>query len=164
MMRWYEREAKKMPLDWALTPEGLETDNPTAAMAGALLGIEQYKGYGLSFMTDVMTGVISGGGFGLTPYSDPSRQDVSHSFTAIDIEWFMPLETFKARMGEFIGMIRSSALRPGFSELLVPGEIEDRRERSARGKGIALDRAVFDDLQDLAGSLGISPMRISVTA
>src|SRR5690606_8359822 len=36
MMRWYEREGKKMPLDWALTPDGQETDDPTAAMAGAL--------------------------------------------------------------------------------------------------------------------------------
>ncbi|GIT52251.1 MAG: hypothetical protein Ct9H300mP15_24640 [Gemmatimonadota bacterium] len=31
-------------------------------MAGALLGIGRYKGYGLAFMTDVLTGVIGGGG------------------------------------------------------------------------------------------------------
>lgn len=159
MMRWYEREGRKMPLDWALTPDGYETDDPTAAMAGALLGIGQYKGYGLSFMTDVMTGVLSGGGFGLTPYSDPLRQDVSHSFTAIDIEWFMPMAAFKSRMKEFIEMIRSSALRPGFSEILVPGELEDRREKQARAKGIALDQAVLEDLNDLACSLGVKPMQ-----
>lgn len=164
MMRWHEREGRRMPLDWALTPDGQETDDPTAAMAGALLGIGQYKGYGLSFMSDVMTGVLSGGGFGLTPYSDPARQDVSHSFTAIDIEWFMPLDLFKARMAEFIAMVRSSALRPGFSEVLVPGELEDRRERKARAEGILLDRAVLEDLDDLAGSLGIAKMRELVPA
>lgn len=158
MMRWYEREGRKMPLDWALTPDGRETDDPTAAMAGALLGIGQYKGYGLSFMSDVLTGVLSGGGFGLTPYSDPTRQDVSHSFTAIDIEWFMPLDLFKARMAEFITMIRSSALRPGFAEVLVPGELEDRRERQAHAAGIQLDRAVLEDLNDLAKDLGIHAM------
>ena len=42
-------------------------------MDGFLLGIGQYKGYGLSFMTDVLTGVISGGGYGLIPYSDPKN-------------------------------------------------------------------------------------------
>ena len=41
-------------------------------------------------MTDVLTGVIGGGGFGLTPYADPAKLDVSHTLTAIDIEWFMP--------------------------------------------------------------------------
>ena len=50
-----------IPRDWALTPDGEETDDPHAAMAGALLGIGQYKGYGLAFMTDVLTGVIGGG-------------------------------------------------------------------------------------------------------
>ena len=33
--------------------------------------------------------VISGGGYGLMPYSDPNKLDVSHSLTAINIEWFM---------------------------------------------------------------------------
>ena len=52
-------------------------------MNGFLLGIGQYKGYGLSFMTDVLTGVISGGGYGLIPYSNPKKLDVWHSITAI---------------------------------------------------------------------------------
>ena len=34
-------------------------------------------------MTDILTGVISGGGYGLMPYSDPKKLDVSHSLTAI---------------------------------------------------------------------------------
>ena len=79
-----------MPLDWALTPDGHETDDPASAMKGALLGIGQYKGYGLSMFTDILTGVISGGAFGLTPYADKAKQDVAHTFIAMDIEWFMP--------------------------------------------------------------------------
>jgi LDH2 family malate/lactate/ureidoglycolate dehydrogenase len=85
MMQWYQREGRRMPLDWAMTPEGEETDDPTAAMQGALLGIGQHKGYGLAMMTDVITGVLSGGGFGLMPYSNPAKQDVSHLMIAIDI-------------------------------------------------------------------------------
>jgi LDH2 family malate/lactate/ureidoglycolate dehydrogenase len=155
MMRWHEREGRPMPLDWALTPEGLETDDPTAAMQGALLGIGQYKGYGLSLMTDVMTGVVSGGAFGRAPYSDPQRQDVAHTFTAIDIGWFMPLEDFRERMGQLIDDIRTSKLRPGFSEVLVPGELEHRRESAKRTGGVPLDRVVFDDLEALARDLAI---------
>jgi LDH2 family malate/lactate/ureidoglycolate dehydrogenase len=155
MMRWLEREGKKMPLDWALTPEGEETDDPTSAMMGALLGIGQYKGYGLSFMTDVMTGVLSGGAFGLTPYASLAKQDVAHTFIAFDIGWFMPLAQFKTRMNTFIAEIKKSKLRPGFNEVLVPGELEHRREKGRRQSGVHLDAAVFDELADLAKKLEI---------
>jgi LDH2 family malate/lactate/ureidoglycolate dehydrogenase len=157
MMRWYEREGQPMPSDWALTPEGEITTDPTAAMAGALLGIGQYKGYGLSLMTDVMTGVLSGGAFGIEPYRDPAKQDVSHSFTAIDIEWFMPLASFRERMGRLTATIKASKLRPGVSEVLIPGELEHRRETEKRRDGVPLDAVVFDELVALAKELGVAP-------
>ncbi len=155
MMRWFLREGMKMPLDWALTPDGDETDDPAAAMDGALLGIGQHKGYGLAMMTDVLTGVISGGAFGLTPYSNLARLDVSHSFTAIDIAWFMPVDDFKARMDAFIAECKASRLRPGFDEILVPGEIDYRRESEYRRSGAKIDSVVFQQLRDLANTLNI---------
>ncbi|MDE1156534.1 MAG: Ldh family oxidoreductase [Acidobacteriaceae bacterium] len=158
MMRWHEREGKQMPIDWALTPEGEETTDPTAAMAGALLGIGQYKGYGLSLMTDVMTGVLSGGVFGLDPYSNPARTSVSHTFLAFDIEWFMPLEEFRARMARFAEMIRASKLRPGFTEVLLPGELEARREQEKRTHGVPLPEYVLEEFATLASQLGIRPL------
>lgn len=155
MMRWHEREGKKMPLDWALTPDGHETDDPSAAMQGFLLGIGGHKGYGLAMLTDVITGVISGGGFGLMPYSNPARQDVSHTFIAIDIEFFMPVHEFKTRMDQFIRDIKAQKLRPGFSEILVPGEVDYRREQHYRAHGAELDAVVFDELAALAQTLQI---------
>ena len=50
----------------------------------------EYKGYGLSLITDVLTGVMGGSAFGSALYADPAKQDVGHQFTAYDIEWFMP--------------------------------------------------------------------------
>ncbi len=155
MMRWHAEEGRPMPLDWALTPEGEETDDPRAAMAGALLGIGRYKGYGLAFMTDVLTGVLGGGGYGLTPYADEGRMDVSHALTAIDIEWFMPLAEFRRRMDDFAAMVKSRALRPGFSEILVPGEQEARRVARKSAEGVPLEDPVLDDLRALGGELGV---------
>ena len=136
---------------------GYDTLGPIiiAAAAGALLGIGTYKGYGLAFMTDVLTGVIGGGGFGLKPYSDPAKLDVSHTLTAIDIEWFQPLAEFEARMGEFARMIRSRALRPGFTEVLLPGEQEAHRAARKSRDGVPLDDEVLVDLRALAEEIGI---------
>lgn len=156
MMQWQAKQGEPMPLDWALTPAGEETTDPNAAMAGALLGIGQYKGYGLAFMTDVLTGVIGGGGFGLTPYRDPAKLDVSHTLTAIDIEWFMPLAAFKARMGEFAQMVKSRALRPGFREILLPGEQEARRVERKSAAGVPIETDALEDMKRLAAEIGIT--------
>ncbi|MGZ9810843.1 Ldh family oxidoreductase [Pseudoroseicyclus sp. H15] len=155
MMNWYVKEGKKMPLDWALTPDGEETDDPAAALKGPLLAIGGHKGYGLAFMTEALTGVLSGGGFGLTPYADPSKLDVSHMFTAIDISWFMEPEDYAARMGEFVDMAKSRALRPGFDEIMVPGEQEARREAAKSENGVPVADAVLEDFARLKSELGI---------
>lgn len=156
MMRYLADRGRSMPRDWALTPEGHETDDPTAAMAGALLGIGQYKGFGLSFMTDVLTGVLSEGAFGLTPYSDPAQTDVAHTFLAFDISWFMPIETFHQRIRAFIAEIKASELRPGFHEVLVPGELEHRRELEKRANGVPIPASDVDALRQLASELGVA--------
>lgn len=155
MMTWHAAEGRPMPRDWALTPEGEETDDPAAAMAGALLGIGQYKGYGLAFMTDVLTGVLGGHGYGLTPYSVEGRMDVSHTLIAMDIEWFMPLETFTARMDDFARMVKSRALRPGFDEVLIPGEQEARRGARKSEVGVPLEASALAELRALGEELGV---------
>jgi LDH2 family malate/lactate/ureidoglycolate dehydrogenase len=162
MMQWHAREGKKMPLDWALTPEGEITDDPNAAMKGPLLAIGEYKGYGLAFMTDVLTGVIGGGGFGLTPYADQAKLDVSHSLTAIDIEWFMPRAEFERRMGEFAQMMKSRKTRPGFTEVLIPGEQEARRVARKSANGVPIDDEVLVDLRALGRDLGLSTEIVAI--
>jgi LDH2 family malate/lactate/ureidoglycolate dehydrogenase len=162
MMRFLADRGQPMPRDWALTPDGEETDDPAAAMAGALLGIGQYKGVGLSFMTDVLTGVLSGGAFGLTPYRDPAKLDVAHTFIAIDPGWFMPRETFEERLRAFMAEVKSSALRPGFSEVLVPGELEHRRETEKRRHGVPLPLAELEALMRLGDELGVDASALRV--
>ena len=161
MMRWHEREGISMPNDWALTKDGHETTDPSEAMNGFLLGIGKYKGYGLSFMTDVLTGVISGGGYGLMPYSDPKKLDVSHSLTAINIEWFMEITEFNKRIDDFVDTLKNLPLRPGFDEILVPGEIENKRVNEKLRSGIPLDNEVIESFNELAANLKIEKLNLN---
>ncbi|CAA9274046.1 MAG: Malate dehydrogenase, partial [uncultured Chloroflexia bacterium] len=76
MMGWLMRDGRAMPRHWALTRDGEETTDPAAAMDGTLLPMGEYKGYGLSLITDILTGVLGGSALGTEPYRDHTRQDV----------------------------------------------------------------------------------------
>jgi LDH2 family malate/lactate/ureidoglycolate dehydrogenase len=156
MMRWLLRDGRKMPTNWAITADGRTTDDPAAAMDGTLLPMGEYKGYGLSLITDVLTGVLSGGAFGTVPYSNQARQEVAHQFIAYDIDWFGPRAEFYAHLAEFIGMVKASRLRPGFKEILLPGELEWRRQQEKTAGGIPLDPEVYEDLRSLAQECGVA--------
>ena len=155
MVRWHQREGMRIPTDWAYDKDGNLTDDPDVAMEGPLVPIGAFKGTGLSIMTDVLCGVLTGAAFGLTPYSDPTNHDVGHMLIAIDIERFMPWETYLERMHQFCDELKASALGPGVREILLPGELEHRRMTERLRQGIDLDNEVFDSLRELATRRGI---------
>jgi LDH2 family malate/lactate/ureidoglycolate dehydrogenase len=155
MMGWLQRDGRPMPEHWALTRDGQSTTDPGAAMDGTLLPMGEYKGYGLSLVTDVLTGVLGGSAFGTEPYRNPLRQDVGHQFIAYDVEWFMPRAEFYARMAEFVAMIRASRTRPGVAEILLPGELEWRRAQRKAQEGVPLDPQIYAELRQLATDLAV---------
>ena len=85
-------EGREIPDTWATDPDGQPTTDPEAAIAGMLLPIGGPKGYGLALVVDVLTGVLSGGGFGAGVkgmYADTSvPNDCSHFFLALHVESF----------------------------------------------------------------------------
>jgi LDH2 family malate/lactate/ureidoglycolate dehydrogenase len=150
MVRWHQREGLPIPTDWAYDKDGHLTDDPAAAMEGPLVPIGAFKGTGLSIMTDVLCGVLTGAAFGLTPYRDPANHDVGHLLIAIAIERFLPYDDYLARMRQFCAELKASALAPGFDEILLPGELEHRRAAARLMHGIDLDRETLETLRDLA--------------
>jgi LDH2 family malate/lactate/ureidoglycolate dehydrogenase len=103
----------------------------------------------------VLTGVLGGGGYGVIPYRDPARQEVAHQFIAYQIDWFMERQAFYANLQEFIGMVKASRTRPGVAEILLPGELEWRRQQEKLRGGVPLDPDVYADLRQLASEVGV---------
>ena len=124
-------------------------------MEGPLVPIGAFKGTGLSIMTDVLCGVLTGAAFGLTPYRDPSNHDVGHMLIAIAIERFLAYDDYLARIGRFCAELKASALAPGFSEILLPGELEHRRADRAPGATASISTwRRSTSLRDLAATAG----------
>ena len=155
MMGWVQREGLTMPDFWALTPEGLTTTDPNDAMDGPLLPIGAYKGYGLSLITDVLTGVLTGSLFGGDVFQDDTNFDVAHTLIAIDPEAFMDRATFHERLERLIGDVLAAPPIDPDRPVQLPGEAEQRLAHERRLHGIPVDRANFENLQALASEIGV---------
>ena len=124
MMRWYEREGREMPDNWALTPAGDVTTDPAAARTGPLLPIGEYKGYGLSLFTDVVAGVMTGALFGLDVFQDDQNFDVGHMMVAINPTAMMTKDEFDRRLEELVRQVKSAPPIDSARPVMLPGEVE----------------------------------------
>jgi LDH2 family malate/lactate/ureidoglycolate dehydrogenase len=109
-------------------------------------------------MIDVLTGVLSGGGWGdeVRPlYREPDRpNDCAHLFLAIDPELLGGVARFRHRSSELAARVRESATAPGVDRLYLPGEIEADRARQQRLTGVMIERSALDGLLAAARTVG----------
>ena len=155
MMRWYERERRPMPDNWALTPEGQVTTDPSAAMRGPLLPIGEYKGYGLSLFTDVVAGVMTGALFGLDVFQDDQNFDVGHMMVAINPTAMMSQADFDRRLEELLSQVKDAPPIDSARPVMLPGEVEFGRMDERRANGIPVSRETVAQLRELAADIGV---------
>ena len=159
------RKGETIPPDWALDAGGEATTDPEAALLGAVLTLAGHKGYALALLVEAFSGVLSGAGIGRgvgSMYRDMDRrQDVGHFFCLLDISAFMDLDVWNERIDGLIDTIKASRRRPGFSEILIPGEPEYRAAERNRRLGIPIDQATLAELKTLAEKYGV-PFLLSV--
>jgi len=146
----YRSRKEPVPEGWLVDKEGNPTTDPEAFFhGGALLplgGRQGYKGYGLSFMVEVFSGILTGLGFG----HDPKGPHNDGCFMlVVQVEAFYPLAEFKRQVGAFVHYLKESPAAPGFREVLYPGELEYRTEQQRRREGIGVEEETWEALQRL---------------
>jgi LDH2 family malate/lactate/ureidoglycolate dehydrogenase len=147
------KRGEPIPTGWAVDKNGRPTNDAEAALEGAVLPLGGPKGFGLSMAIDILSGILTGAGYGPSVnnmyenWSEP--QDVGHFFIALDIERFMPLATFTERLSHYIEILKAEPRAAGTSEILHAGEVEHRLEAHRRREGIELPDRVADDLRAL---------------
>jgi LDH2 family malate/lactate/ureidoglycolate dehydrogenase len=164
-VRLAAKNNQKIPKGWIIDKQGKETENPhDLPEGGALLPFGEHKGYGLAFMTEIVSGALVGSDMlGMIPLwfkETKTPLNIGHCFAAIDIEGFMDLEQFKQRMDWLIKEIKSSPLSEGSHGVFIPGELELMVEDDRTKNGIPVSENVWRDLKKLGQTHGetLKPM------
>ena len=152
------QRAETIPAGWAIDADGAPTTDPAAAITGVILPMAGHKGYAISLMLDVLSGVLTGSAFGAAvagPYQVGRRSGCGHLFVALDVAAFGDPDGFARRMEQLVDEVKSVPLAQGYDEVFYPGELEDRAAREHLEAGLSLPRQTLDDLRRLAGATGV---------
>lgn len=158
-IRMAEKAGDAIPQTWAVTSQGLPTTDPAEAIAGMLLPSGGPKGFGLSFLIDLLCGLLSQGATGaqVRPlYGDFGvSYDCSHLFIAIDVAHFCDVAWFRQAAAAAAQRIRGGQRAPGVAALFTPGEPEWRRRERSGGR-VMLESPIVAMLKKYAVQLGVA--------
>jgi LDH2 family malate/lactate/ureidoglycolate dehydrogenase len=160
----YKKSGKLMPKGWAINERGELTRDPSEVIEGGSLlplggpaQLSGYKGYGLSLLVDLLSGVLSGAAFGETvgKVTAANTANVGHFFAAIKLEDFRPIDQFKADMDAYIQALKQTPKLPGQDRVYIPGEKEYEHAENAMKNGVPLLPEIVESLTIAGKSLGV---------
>ena len=142
----------KIPLGVALDRFGQPTTYAKKALKGVQLPIAGFRGSGLAWMVDIMSGVLTGanhGGKVKDPFDDfTGPQNVGHLFLVLKPNLFVGKNYIK-RIKENIRAIKKLPKIKGVKEILYPGEGMSYRYKRNLKKGIVIQKNILEDIKKL---------------
>jgi len=146
------REGRKIPEGVALDKFGKPTTDPKKALEGVQLPIAGFRGSGLAWMVDILSGVLTGGnhaGRVKDPFTDFSGpQNIGHLFFVLKPNLFVG-NSFNKRIKDNIKTIKKLPKIKGVKEILYPGQSKYNRYKDNLKKEIKITKNVLEDLNSL---------------
>ena len=144
---------------------GQPTSDPSGFIrdhTGALLTFGRHKGSGLAVLCEVMAAAVGGG----QRADEPPQGGILNSMlaTVIDLSKLGDPAAIGRAVEATKQHIRSSRTAPGFDEILLPGEPEQRAAEQRRRDGIPVDDTTWRDICAAAETLGITAAEIAQAA
>ena len=150
-----------VPEGWILDPDGNPTTDPHQLYGdppGTILpmgGNQAYKGFGLSFMIELLTGAFSGGPTAFPDPPPPIGNCVM--FIVINPELFAGSDHLNQEVRQLEDYVRSVETKAGVNQVTLPGDPERAVAAQRRESGIPMDDGNWQALVDLASTLGVTP-------
>ena len=145
------RNNQKIPEGVALDKFGKPTTDAKKALEGVQLPIASFRGSGLAWMVDILSGVLTGGnhaGKVRDPFSDFSGpQNIGHLFITFKANLFQ--KNYNQRIKENIKTIKKLPRIKGVREIMYPGQNKLKRFKENSKKEIYISEIVKKDLEIL---------------
>jgi LDH2 family malate/lactate/ureidoglycolate dehydrogenase len=143
---------KKIPYGVALDKFGNITTDANKALKGTQLPIATFKGSGLAWMVDILSGVITGSshsGKTKDPFDDFSGpQNMGHLFITINPKIFVG-KNFLKEMKINVSRVKRLPKAKGFSSILYPGERKNKTYRKNMNKDISIPSKILKEINEL---------------
>ena len=150
-IRLARRNNKKIPRGVALDKNGKPTTDAKKALEGVQLPIAGFRGSGLAWMVDILSGVLTGGnhsGRVKDPFDDFSGpQNIGHLFITFKTNLFV--KNFNRRIKNNIRTIKKLPKIKGVNNIMYPGENKFKRFKMNSKKDIKLSKLIKKDLEIL---------------
>jgi LDH2 family malate/lactate/ureidoglycolate dehydrogenase len=146
------RNNLKIPVGVALDKFGKPTTDAKKALEGVQLPIAGFRGSGLAWMVDIMSGVFTGGnhaGRVKDPFNDfTGPQNIGHLFFVMKPNLFVG-NNFNKRIKDNIKTIKKLPKIKGIKEIMYPGQSKFNRYKSNLKKSILIPKNILEDLKKL---------------
>ena len=142
----------KIPYGVALDKNGKLTTDPNKALKGTQLPISTFKGSGIAWMVDILSGVLTGSshsGKTKDPFDDFSGpQNIGHLFITINPKIFIG-KRFLKEMKINISRVKKLPKAEGFKSILYPGERKNKTYRKNLYKDISIPSKILKEINEL---------------
>ena len=146
------REGTKIPEGVALDKFGKPTTDAKKALEGVQLPIAGFRGSGLAWMVDILSGVLTGGnhaGRVKDPFTDFSGpQNIGHLFFVLKPNLFVG-NSYNKRIKDNIKTIKKLPKIKGVKEILYPGQNKFNKYKNNLKKEIKITKNIMEDLNSL---------------
>ena len=151
-IRHAHKFGKKIPYGVALNKFGQVTTNAKEALKGTQLPIANFKGSGLAWMVDILSGVLTGsshGGKTKDPFDDFSGpQNVGHLFITIDPKIFIG-KIYIKEIKKNIRLVKKLPKAKAFSSILYPGERKNKLYKKNLNRDISVPKKILTEMDEL---------------
>ncbi len=145
------RNNQKIPEGVALDKFGKPTTDPNKALKGVQLPIAGFRGSGLAWMVDILSGVLTGGnhaGRVKDPFDDfTGPQNIGHLFITFKTNLFQ--KNYNQRIKDNIKTIKKLPKIKGIKEIMYPGQNKFNRYKNNFNKRISITNLIRKDLENL---------------
>ena len=142
---------KKIPYGVALDKNGKITTNAKKALEGVQLPMGDFRGSGLAWVVDILSGVVTGSahsGKVKDPFDDFSGpQNIGHLFIVFKANLFN--KRFKNEINKNIKTVKRLPKLKGVTEIKYPGQKKYERYQNNLNKNIYLSKKVEKELEVL---------------